>query len=184
MADHYLWQQKALFLNGNLAEKRRAERLGMLAHMPLAYCAQSLPPAQSDSRLCLLTMPTKPLLGFHPGRLLLEGVPAAMRPSFTTSLDFCLSLTLSPPNILSSPPAYISPALAAASSPGPATYPSSLQPMPAPCHMPSWSPQDTSPSNLLHLSPPSPAWPSQALPLSISSSSGSPQCLRVNKTLP
>lgn len=124
MADRYLWQQKVLFLNGNLAEKRQAEKLGMLAHMPLSYSAQSLPLAQSDFTLCLLTMPTKPLLGSCPGCLLLEGVPTGW-PSFTTNLFFCLSLTLSPPKVLSSPPAYVSPSFAAVSSPGPATCPSS-----------------------------------------------------------
>lgn len=99
MADRYLWQQKALFLNGNLAEKRQAEKLGMLAHLPLSYSAQSLPPAQSDFTPCLLTMPAKPLLGSRPGCLLLKGV-LTVWPSFTTNLFFCLSLTLSPPKIL------------------------------------------------------------------------------------
>ena len=174
IADCYLWQQKALFLNGNLAEKRQADSLGMLAHLPLAYFAQSLPPAQSDSRLCLLTMPASPLLGSRPGCLLLQGVLAAW-PSFPTSLDLCLSLIPSPPNVLSSPPAYISPSLAAAF---PATCP-----IAAPHHVLSWSPQDNSPSGLLHLSPLSSPWPPWALSFIISSNSGSPPSLRVNKTL-
>lgn len=104
MADRCLWQQKAFFLNGNLAEKRRAGRLGMIAHLLLAHSAQSVPPAQPDSRLCLLTVPAKPLLGSRPGRLLLEAVPAVW-PSFTTSVDFRLSLPLTsqcPPHLLTS----------------------------------------------------------------------------------
>lgn len=67
MADRCPWQQKALFLNGNLAEKRRAERLGMMAHLLLAHSAQSLPLAQPESSLSLLTMPASPFLALALG---------------------------------------------------------------------------------------------------------------------
>lgn len=107
MADRCPWQQKVLFLNGNLAEKRRAERLGMMAHLLLAHSAQSLPLAQPGSTLSLLTMPARPLLGSCPGHLLLEESrlccqvlpPASTSPSLTRSPPSTLSAACPPPNL-------------------------------------------------------------------------------------
>lgn len=104
LAEHYPWQERALFLNGNLAEKRRAERLGMMAHLLLAFSAQSLPLAQPESRLCLLTMPAKPLLapvlGWPAGYLLLEGVSRpccqASPPASTSALLLILPASQHP----------------------------------------------------------------------------------------
>lgn len=69
LAERSPWQQRVLFLNGNLAEKRRTERLGTMAHLLLAHSAQSLPLAQPESRLYLLAaaVPAEPLLGAFPG---------------------------------------------------------------------------------------------------------------------
>ena len=107
MADRSPWQQKALFLNGNLAEKRRAGRLGMMAHLLLARSAQSLSLAQPESTLSLLTMPARPLLGSCPGHLLLEESqlrcqalpPASTSPSLTPSPPSALSAACPPPNL-------------------------------------------------------------------------------------
>lgn len=110
------WQQKVLFLNGNLAEKRRTERLRTMAHLLLARSAQSLPLEQPESRLYLLAaVPAEPLLGTFPGMAgwapAAGGNPMVAVPSFTTSLSFHPILTLLAPKVLSHYFASSSPAL-------------------------------------------------------------------------
>lgn len=183
LAEHYPWQERALFLNGNLAEKRRAERLGMMAHLLLAFSAQSLPLAQPESRLCLLTMPAKPLLapvlGWPAGYCCWRESRGRVAKLHHQPLLLPCCLSSPPPNILSHsfpslPPASQLPCWCLLPQ-GPTGHPSSLSPMTVLLPGPSWPPQDTlSPSGLSRQSPPSSAWPSLALSLSVLCSLGSP----------
>lgn len=189
MAERCPWQQKALFLNGNLAEKRRAERLGMMAHLLLAHSAQSLPLAQPD--------PHSPSAPCQPApSWLLPWAPAAGRvpavlASFTTSLNFPITQPLAsqhPFCLPSCSPALglrISPSLAAASSPG--------------CPMPLFPPARDCPTScalsasswgktLLHQASPNcllclQLGPALVFSTRISSSSASPPSLKANRTL-
>lgn len=167
MVDCSPWQQKALFLNDNLAEKRRAERLGMMAHLLLAASAWFLPVAQPESRLSLLAaVPTQPRLGSCPGRRLLEGFPASPPASASSPHPLCrrASCLLLPPRRLTT-----------------SSGPSSLLPMTVPLLVPSWPPQATSPPGLPCISPPSSAW---GLSLRLSFSAGSPPSSTASKTHP
>lgn len=131
----------------------------MMAHLLLAHSPQSLPLAQPDSRLYLLPVSAKPLLGSCPGHLLLEGILA------------CMAQLLHQPRLPpvthprtsqrpALPAAYSTLSLATGSSPRPATCPSSLLPMTSPLPAPSSPSQHTSSSDLLCLSPLPLAWPS------------------------
>lgn len=96
------WQEKAFFLNGNLAEKRRAENLGGMAHLLLPCAARS--PAQPGSRLYLPMVPAKPFIGFCPW--VASWAPAAGGSPWlhchtcSAASASALSLTPSPPDIL------------------------------------------------------------------------------------
>lgn len=106
-ADRRAWQQKALFLNGNLAEKRRAERLGTMAHLLLAHCAQSLPLAQPESALSSSPCQPGPFLALALGTCCWRS-PSCV-PGSTSSLNFPVAQPLSSQHPIcclpSSPPA-------------------------------------------------------------------------------
>lgn len=74
----------------------------MRAHLLLAHSAQAL--AQPESRVYLLVVPAKPLLGACPGVAgwapAAGGSPVAALPSFITSLNCCPVTEPSPPDIL------------------------------------------------------------------------------------